>query len=211
MLMRLLAGLVRSLRDRRIRARQRWQWFRDEVYVAPGSVVSEHAVLGRRARVTVPAWIDPCTVGPYTLIGRTVIRSANHHMEFPNLQEWVQRRVIGGRTVLEVPERPVTIGAACWISDNVTILPEVTIGDGAVIGAGAVVTKSVPPYAIAVGNPARVVRTRYPEEIVELVKDVTWWDWSDAKLRANQAWFELDLTRATADEVRSAIAAIVEA
>lgn len=56
---------------------------------------------------------------------------------------------------------PVKIGNNVWIAANVTILKGVTIGDGAVIGAGAVVTKDIPPYAIAVGNPARVVKYRH--------------------------------------------------
>ena len=54
---------------------------------------------------------------------------------------------------------PVRIGNHCWICANVTILPGVTIGDGCVIGAGSVVSKSIPPYSIAAGNPCRVIRT----------------------------------------------------
>ena len=56
--------------------------------------------------------------------------------------------------------RPVTIGDDVWIGSRVTILPGVTIGEGCVIGACAVVTKDVPPYSVAVGNPARVVKNR---------------------------------------------------
>ena len=55
---------------------------------------------------------------------------------------------------------PVTIGNDVWIGSRVTILPGVTIGDGCVIGAGAVVAKDIPPYSVAVGNPARVVKDR---------------------------------------------------
>lgn len=56
----------------------------------------------------------------------------------------------------------VTIEDDCWIGFNVIILPGVTIGKGSIIGAGAVVTKSIPPYSIAVGVPARVVKSRIP-------------------------------------------------
>lgn len=209
--MRLLATFVRYLRARRLRARQRIQWFRDESLIDRGTTVHELAVIGRRVRNTSPAWIDPCTIGPYALIGGVVIRSANHHTEFANMQEWVQQRVIGGRSMLATPKDPVVIGANTWIGDGATILPGVTIGDGAIVGAGSVVTKSVPAYAIAVGTPAKVVRYRFPEEIVELVKDVHWWEWSDAKLRANKAYFEIDLTTVSAEDLRAAIANIVEA
>lgn len=211
MLIRLLANLVRYLRARRLRMRQRWQWFRDESLIDKGTVVHELAVLGRRVRNTSPAWIDPCTIGPYALIGGIVIRSANHHTEFANMQEWVQQRVIKGRSVLAAADAPVVIGANTWIGDGATILPGVTIGDGAIVGAGAVVTKSVPAYAIAVGTPAKVVRYRFPEEIVDIVKDVAWWEWSDAKLHANKAYFEIDLTTVTPEELRAAIDRIVEA
>jgi carbonic anhydrase/acetyltransferase-like protein (isoleucine patch superfamily) len=102
--------------------------------------------------------------------------------------------VIGGKSMLKPMERPVRIGAACWIGDNITILEGVEIGDGAIVGAGAVVTRSIPAYAIAVGNPAKVIRYRYPDEIIELIKPVDWWNWSDEKLRANVDLFELDLT-----------------
>ncbi len=60
---------------------------------------------------------------------------------------------------LEVRFKPVVIGKAVWIGANVTVLPGVTIGDHSVIGAGAVVTKDIPPYSVAVGIPAKVIRT----------------------------------------------------
>ena len=58
--------------------------------------------------------------------------------------------------------RPVTIGHSVWIGGSVTILPGVTIGDGCTIGAGSVVTRDIPPYSVAVGNPARVVKKVEP-------------------------------------------------
>ena len=70
--------------------------------------------------------------------------------------------MIGGRSVLKPPGELVHIGAACWLADNVTILEGVQIGNGVIVGAGSVVTKSIPDYAIAVGNPARVVRSATP-------------------------------------------------
>jgi acetyltransferase-like isoleucine patch superfamily enzyme len=185
---------------------QRVTWYRNEVEVARGSFVARGAVLGHRVRVTAPAHIDPCEVGAYSILAGVTIRSANHYTEYLNIQETAQRRVIGARSVLKPPTRLVRIGAATWIGDNVTILEGVEIGNGAIVGAGAVVTKSVPAYAVAVGNPARVLRYRYPEEIIELVAPVEWWTWSDEKLRANKDLFEIDLTTIDPDLLRKRIA-----
>lgn len=65
------------------------------------------------------------------------------------------------------PVRPVTIGDDCWLGGRVTLLPGVTLGKGCVIGTGAVVTKDVPPYAVAAGVPARVVKYRKQADATE--------------------------------------------
>lgn len=84
----------------------------------------------------------------------------------------------------------VSIGNDVWIGDSVRLLAGVTVGDGAIIAAGAVVTKDVPPYAIVGGVPAKVIRYRFePEEIEELLK-IKWWDWSEEKIRSNADDFE---------------------
>ena len=179
--------------------------------MVPSAHVSRHAQLGRRVKIDgVGAFIDPCVIGPYTIVGRVVMRSANHHTEFLNLYDVMQRRVIGGRSVLKPPGELVRIGAACWLADNVTILEGVQIGNGVIVGAGSVVTKSIPDYAIAVGNPARVVRLRYPEEIVEMLKPIDWWNWSDEKLRANVELFNLDLSTVEPAVLKEVLANLVE-
>ncbi|MFP4457060.1 MAG: chloramphenicol acetyltransferase [Clostridia bacterium] len=69
------------------------------------------------------------------------------------------------------------IGNDTWIGHGALISPNVKIGDGAVIGQGAVVTRNVPPYAIAVGVPARVIRFRFSKEVIDKLKKIKWWDW----------------------------------
>lgn len=71
--------------------------------------------------------------------------------------------------------RHTTIGNDVWIGNHVVVKDGVCIGDGAVIGANAVVTHDVPPYAIVAGNPARVIRYRFPEPIVERLLRLQWW------------------------------------
>jgi acetyltransferase-like isoleucine patch superfamily enzyme len=75
----------------------------------------------------------------------------------------------------------VVIKNDVWIGRNVVIMSGVTIGNGAVIGANAVVAKDVPAYSIAVGNPAKVIKTRN-EAIVDVLEEVAWWDWSVDKI-----------------------------
>ncbi|MBL8286721.1 MAG: antibiotic acetyltransferase [Rubrivivax sp.] len=79
------------------------------------------------------------------------------------------------------PER-VRVGHDVWIGRSAIVLPGVEIGDGAVVGAGAVVTKAVPPYAIVAGNPARIVRHRFDEDIVRRLLASRWWSLDEAEL-----------------------------
>jgi hypothetical protein len=78
----------------------------------------------------------------------------------------------------------VTVGHDVWIGHNAIVLPGRSIGTGAAIGAGAVVTKDVPDYTIVAGNPARILRRRVDEATEILLKEIAWWDWSPAQLRA---------------------------
>lgn len=77
----------------------------------------------------------------------------------------------------------VIIGNDVWIGYRATILSGVTIGDGAVVAAGAVVTKDVPQYAIVGGVPAKIIKYRYSQEEIEMLNDAAWWDWPEEKLR----------------------------
>lgn len=74
------------------------------------------------------------------------------------------------------------IGNDVWIGFHSTILPGVTVGDGAIIAAKSVVASAVPPYAIAAGNPARVIRYRHSEDDIALLLRLKWWDWPIEKI-----------------------------
>ena len=77
----------------------------------------------------------------------------------------------------------IVIGSDVWIGYEAVILSGVTIGDGAIIGTRAVVTKDVPPYTIVGGIPARPIRKRFDEKTIEKLEALRWWDWDEEKLR----------------------------
>lgn len=83
----------------------------------------------------------------------------------------------------------VNIGHDVWIGHGAIVMAGRSIGTGAVVGAGAVVTKDVPPYMIAVGNPARVLRPRFAAGVAERILELAWWDWPHERLHAALADF----------------------
>ncbi len=79
----------------------------------------------------------------------------------------------------------VVIGNDVWIGMDVLVLSGVTIGDGAVVGAGSVVAKDVDPYAIVAGNPARLIRKRFDDDVIRKLLKIKWWDWDAKRLNEN--------------------------
>ena len=80
--------------------------------------------------------------------------------------------------------RRTVIGHDTWIGHGAIVKPEVTVGLGAIVGAGAVVTRDVAPWTIVVGNPARPLRRRFSEETAARMEALAWWDWDHERLRA---------------------------
>ncbi len=81
------------------------------------------------------------------------------------------------------------VGHDAWIGHAATIMPGVTIGTGAVVGSGAVVTKDVAPYEIVAGVPARTIRKRFPDEVIERLLEIAWWNWDRKMLKERFADF----------------------
>lgn len=81
-------------------------------------------------------------------------------------------------------EKKVEIGNDVWIGHNVVIMGGVTVSNGVVIGSSSVVTKDVPPYAIVVGNPAKIIKYRFDEESIKNLEDIAWWNWDFEKIKS---------------------------
>lgn len=128
-------------------------------------------------------------IGKYCSIakGSKILLVAEHHVEwittypfhpfFPDAREY---------TLEPGTKGDVIIGNDVWIGTEAIILSGVHIGNGAVIGAGSVVTKHIEPYSIVVGNPARHVRFRFSIENIVKLEKIAWWDWPLTKVR--EAW-----------------------
>jgi virginiamycin A acetyltransferase len=150
-------------------------------------------------------------IGRYCAIAagvRFLMPGANHADLGPSTfpfgifgEPWAERTM---DLVLGAPSRGDTVvGHDVWLGYSALVLPGVTIGHGAVVAAGSVVARDVPPYAIVAGNPARVVRRRYDDEDVERLLRAAWWDWPVALVtehaRTIMAGTPAELERIAAD------------
>lgn len=175
------------------RAAKCWQ---DQVFIAPGSIVSANVSIGKCTRINASSYIGPCKIGSFVACGgRLVVRSSDHYTCYANMQDWTQRYIVRSQMLVAGKTKGlVEIKSGSWIGDSVIILPAGSIGYGAVVGAGSVVTKPIPDFAVAVGNPARVIKYRFPEHCIAFLLRIRWWDWSLKKIRNNKHFFEIDFT-----------------
>ena len=106
------------------------------------------------------------TVGRYCSIATTVrVMNRNHPMNYKSMHAFFFNPKLKYCKDDNVEYIPLQIGNDVWIGHNAILMPHVkNIGDGAVIGAGTVVNKDIPPYAVVVGNPSRIVRYRFSKE-----------------------------------------------
>ena len=98
-----------------------------------------------------------------------------------------------------LPQKRTVVGNDVWIGCDVTLIAGVRIGNGAIIGAGAVVTKDIGPYEIWAGVPAKKIGVRFDEDIIHILEEIQWWDWKKTEIADNLSIFreELDLEKAT--------------
>ena len=140
-----------------------------------------------------PITRDRLIIGKFCSIAcgaKFLFNSANHTLSslstypFPLFfEEWGLEK----RNVAESWDNKgdIVLGNDVWIGYEAVIMAGVTIGDGAIIGTRAVVTKDVPPYTVAGGIPAKPIKKRYPEETIAALSELKWWDWPENRIAQN--------------------------
>lgn len=161
-------------------------------------VLPQHASVGRRTYSVKPSniyWCDetsPLRIGAFCSIAEEVLFlcRANHPTQFVSTFPF---RALMTKSMVAysdlVVNGPTEIGNDVWIGRRAIIMPGITIGDGAVVGAGSIVTKDVAPYAIVAGNPAKLIRNRFTDDQIARLLAIRWWEWSDEKIIAEQPRF----------------------
>jgi virginiamycin A acetyltransferase len=132
---------------------------------------------------------DRLIIGKFTQIAagtKFLMSGANHYLggysSFPFIlfkSYWQEV------PVKDVSKGDIVIGNDVWIGNNAVIMPGVKIGDGAVIGTNACVTRDVEPYAVVAGNPAKLIYKRFDDATIKFLLDLAWWDWPIDKIAAN--------------------------
>ena len=135
---------------------------------------------------------DRLIIGKFCAIARGVefiMNGANHRMNSVTTYPF---NIMGGGWETFAPKLKdlpfkgdTVVGNDVWIGQHVTILPGVHIDDGAIIGANSVVAKDIPPYCIAAGNPCRIIRKRFDDELIQYLLTLKWWDWDADKIFQN--------------------------
>ncbi len=137
------------------------------------------------------------------------IGPANHSYERMSTHSFLYNDVDGLRpesaeAAYDRFEKQCKIGNDVWIGAGATVLRNVEIGDGAIVASGAVVTKNVPPYAIVAGIPAKIIKYRFSEEIINQLLEIEWWNWEDKKIYDNYEYFAEKITKERLAELKKA-------
>ena len=165
--------------------------FENNVAINRRSYVND-SIIGKYSYAGINLTMNYTKIGRFCSIGRNVdIGGFDHdYHKVTTMPEFRMNQLLngGGKIPTVVKHDLCVIGNDVWIAAGAQVLHKVRIGDGAVIGAGAVVTHDVPPYALAVGIPARVIGYRCSSDYIERLERIQWWNWPEDILRDNIDW-----------------------
>lgn len=186
-----------------------------ETTVIDTSVRMRATQVGRQCEILAHSYLEYCSLGDFSYVGeycciadadigrftaianQVRIGAPNHPMDrasqhrityCPEYYDVNARR--DAEFFAERHEDRVVIGNDVWIGHGVIVLPGVKVGDGAVLAAGAVVTRDVAPYTLVGGVPAKLIRNRFDPEIALQLAQIAWWDWPLAKIIENLSDFQ---------------------
>ncbi len=123
------------------------------------------------------------SIGKYCQLGSDVsLHSTNHPINY--LSTYINKNLFNGElNKLKETNKKINIGNDVWVGHGVIILGGVSIGNGAILAAGSVVTKSVEPYTIVAGVPAKPIENRFSSNVIKEIEDLKWWDLSEDELK----------------------------
>lgn len=181
--------------------------------------------ISKKAKINRFVKVFNCTIGDYSYVGsnselvnvtvgkfcsiasKCSIGLASHTLNFISTSpiftlknngtgfSWVKMDITG------IANNKVSIGNDVWIGNKATIIGNVKVGNGAIIGAGAIVTKDVPNYAIVVGVPAKVIKYRFPDDVIEKLNSLEWWNFPTDLLKKNIYYFQKQLSDLELDQL----------
>lgn len=149
------------------------------------------STIGDFSIVGLNSMVRPSVIGKFCEIAQYVDVGGKNH-DYKKITSFRKTRftqaLSGERPHYPPPASRTEIGNDVWIASGARVLRKAKVGDGACIGAGAVVTKDVPPYAIVAGVPAKIIKYRFPDKFIEELLKIKWWDWPIDILIENMDW-----------------------
>lgn len=163
--------------------------FQKTTNLCPGSKISDVRI-GKYSRVGRFTSISNSEIGNFTAIGSGCnIGLGQHPTNYLTTNSIFYKKGSWGfhddwvKKINFEESKLIIIGNDVWIGINSIIMDGVTVGDGAIIAAGSIVTKDVPPYAIVGGVPAKIIKYRFSQDIIDRVLEIKWWNFSDEKIK----------------------------
>ena len=169
--------------------------FKGKVDLAPYSNIN-NCTIGTHVRIGEKSKLCYCNISSYSVLGpECLIGLGIHPTEYISTQNFLYQKnyvfsICPDTFNFKFKEYKITtIGSDVWIGARVIIPGGIHIGNGAIIAAGSIVTKNVPPYAIMAGCPAKIIRYRFDHNIIDRLLEIEWWKWDLEKIKMNHSLF----------------------